>query len=476
MAAAQAVAFSAQSLATAVRGRLLHAGTRPINGGAVDSRRVSAGSAFFALPGEQTDGHLFVADAVARGAAAVVVSRAPAADERTRLAEANVTVVLVADAALALAAAAADWRARFDPLVVGVTGSIGKSSTKEQVADVLAIRFAVLRSAGNENNEIGLPLTLLCLDAEHRAAVLEMGMYVPGDIAYLAQLARPRIGVVTAVRGTHLERSGSIEAIAAGKQELIEALPEGGTAVLNADDERVLAMARVAERRGAGVVRYGFGRTADVSAADIVSLGERGMSFTLRGGGGEVAVTTAALGRHSVHNGLAAAAVGLAAGLTLDEIAGGLARRVGLPHRSALLQIGPWRVLDDAYNAAPDSMRAALDLLAELPGRHVAVLGEMLELGEAAPAAHRDIGAHAAQRAELLFAVGARAADYAAGARGAGMARSAVVEAAERDHALAILLERLNPGDTILFKASRGAALELLIDGLRAAVGEGVAA
>ena len=219
----------------------------PIVGAAVDSRRVEPGNAFFALPGERTDGHRFLEAAVAAGAAALVVSEPLDADRLQALAgeRASLSVVHVADPAAALRAVAAAYRARFDPLVIGITGSLAKTSTKELVAEVLAGRFRVLRSVGNENNEIGLPLTLLRLRPEHEVAVLEMGLYTMGEIALLARLAQPSIGVVTAVRGVHLSRAGSIEAIEAGKRELVEALPASGWAVLNADDPRVSGMARL---------------------------------------------------------------------------------------------------------------------------------------------------------------------------------------------------------------------------------------
>jgi UDP-N-acetylmuramoyl-tripeptide--D-alanyl-D-alanine ligase len=435
-----------------------------IRGGAVDSRRVEAGNVFFALPGEHTDGHLYLADAASRGAAALVVTQVPAE------LPAGPTVIAVADGLAALAAAAGAWRRRFDPLVVGVTGSIAKTSTKEQVAEVLAERWVVLRNNANENNEVGLPLTLLRLAPEHEVAVLEMGMYVPGDIASLAALAEPSIGVVTAVRGTHLARAGSIDAIERGKRELVEALPAGGTAILNGDDPRVARMAAVLPP-SIRVITYGLGDAADVRAVEIQSMAERGMRFRLRTWGEEVEVDSPALGRHGVHNALAAAAVGLAAGLDLPTIARGLARPYSAPHRSTLLDQGRWRVLDDSYNAAPDSMVAALDLLASLPGRHVAVLGEMLELGDAAAEAHRAVGAHAAGTADLLIAIGPMAPDYEAGARSAGMPAAAVHIVADRAAATDLLLRVLQPGDVILLKGSRGAALDLLLGPLQAAAG-----
>jgi UDP-N-acetylmuramoyl-tripeptide--D-alanyl-D-alanine ligase len=297
-------------------------------------------------------------------------------------------------------------------------------------------------------------------------AVLEMGMYTPGDIAVLAELAQPRVGVVTAVRPTHLARAGSIDAIERGKRELVDALPVGGTAVLNADDERVARMAD-ARKGQLRVVRYGFAAGADVSATSIESLGEEGMRFELRLPRGNVVARIPALGRHSVHNALAAAAVGDALGLDAATIVAGLGQPFSVPHRTTLVRAGDWRILDDTYNAAPDSMAAALDLLASLPGRRIAVLGEMLELGETSDEAHRTVGAHAARVAQVLVAVGPFASLYAAGARAAGMPAAAIIETPDRAAALAQLERLLRPGDIVLVKASRGAELDLLVDELR---------
>lgn len=459
-------------LAAVVRGSLLMRGYLPIRGGAVDSRRVSPGNAFFALPGTRTDGHRFLGQAVAAGAAALVVNRAPEEGTLAGPGEgpAAASVVLVEDTAVALRSAAAAWRDRFEPLVVGITGSLAKTSTKEQVAEVLSLRHRVLRNEGNENNEIGLPLTLLRLLPEHTAAVLEMGLYVPGEIAQLAALARPSIGVVTAVRGVHLSRAGSLQSIEAGKRELVEALPARGWAVLNADDERV---ARMRGATAANVVTYGFTVSADVRAEDVRSLGEDGMSFRLRLPDDSVAVRTPALGRHGVHNALAAAAVALVDGMSGAEIAAGLARGWQAPHRSQLLRVGEWRILDDSYNASPDAMLAALELLSGLPGRHVAVLGEMLELGEETFVAHLAVGREAAARCDRLVVVGPGAAGIAEGALSAGMSPGAMDRVSDRDAALALLAGLLRPGDSVLVKASRGAALDLLVEGLMRLASEG---
>lgn len=463
-------AVDADELAGLVDGQLMQAGSEPLFGGAVDSRRVERGQLFFALPGEHADGHDFLASAVAAGAGGLVVSRALSSDELTAVA--GSTIVRVEDVATALRTLAAAHRDRFEPLVVGITGSIAKTSTKEQTAELLSERYEVLRNTGNENNEIGLPLTLLRMASRHEVAVLEMGLYTTGEIALLAGLARPSIGVVTAVRGVHLSRAGSIDAIERGKRELVEALPADGTAILNIDDERVAAMAR---HTSATVVTYGFDTRADVGATDIESDAEAGMRFTLRLPDAELPVRTPVLGRHGVHNALAAAAVAVTAGMELDAIAAGLARDVCAPHRSQLVHAGDWTILDDSYNASPDAVEAALDLLGTFPGRRVAVLGEMLELGDAAASEHARVGRYVPAAAERLVVVGAGAAGIAESAVEAGMVASAVDVVPDRDAALALLLADLRPGDRVLIKASRGAALDILVDRLQLAAAGGVA-
>ncbi len=307
---------------------------------------------------------------------------------------------------------------------------------------------------------------MLRLGPEHEAAVLEMGMYIGGEIADLARIGRPRIGVVTAVHGVHLSRIGSLDAIERAKGELVEALPAadaGGIAVLNGDDERV---ARMGTRTAARVVTYGFGAGADVRAEGVVSRGADGMRFTLVAGGARRWVAIPVLGRHSVENGLAAAAVGLAAGLTIDDVAAGLQGGWRAPHRGELLRAGAITILDDSYNASPRSMAAALAALADLPGRHVAVLGPMRELGDAHDAGHREVGALAARTVDLLVVVGGDAAGIAAGARAAGLAE--VHEVPDREAAADRLRELVRPGDAVLVKASRGAELDLLVERLRA--------
>jgi len=457
-------ALTADDLVNLTGGRTLVRSDRRIRRAAVDSRSVVPGGLFVALPGERTDGHVHVRDAIERGAAAILVTR-PVPDPDPA---ADVTIVQVADGLSALAAVAAGWRRRFRPLVVGVTGSIAKTSTKEAVAAVLARRFTTLRSEGNRNNEVGLPLTILDLGPEYEAAVLEMGMYVGGEIADLARVALPAIGVVTAVQAVHLSRIGSLEAIERAKGELLEALPVGGTAVLNADDPIVRGMG---DRTAARVLTYGFAADADVGAEAVTSRGLDGMTFTLRLPGGRHAAQIPTLGGLSVHNGLAAAAAGLAAGLTTDEILAGLRDGWSAPHRVQTVRAGGVVLIDDTYNASPGSMVAALDLLAGLPGRRIAVLGEMLELGERHDDGHRVVGEAAGGIVDRLIVVGDGATGIADGARSGGLDPSHITAVRDLEAALDHLRPRLRDGDVVLFKASRGIGLERLVESLRAELG-----
>jgi UDP-N-acetylmuramoyl-tripeptide--D-alanyl-D-alanine ligase len=460
-----APALTADDLLHLTGGRLLHRSSRPIRGAAVDSRLVAPGQLFVALPGERTDGHAHLPEAVVRGAAAVLVTRPP----HDPAALGDVTVVRVADGQAALGAVAAGWRRRFSPLVVGITGSIAKTSTKEAAAAVLGAARRTLRTEGNMNNEIGLPLTLLRLGPEHEAAVLEMGMYVGGEIAELAAMARPSIGVVTAVQAVHLSRIGTLEAVEQAKGELLEALPPDGTAILNADDPIVT---RMDHRSAARALRYGFAEGADVRADDVTSAGVDGMRFRLRTPAGERSLAVPVLGRLSVHNALAGAAVGLAAGLDLDTIVGALAGGWAAPHRAELVRLRRATIVDDSYNASPGSVLAALELLEGLPGRRVAVLGTMLELGEGHQSGHAAVGEAAGRTVELLIVVGPEAQGIVEGARAAGLDAARIHHVGDVDAALDVLRPRLRDGDAVLVKASRGIGLDRVVDALRLELGE----
>jgi len=441
----------------------------------VDSREAVPGSLFVALPGEHVDGHDFVLQAFANGAIAAIVSR-PLPGCTTLNLRAGQPVpevafelplcLLVDDTVAAMQAAAQAWRARFNTRVVGITGSVGKSSTKELIHSVLSRQYRTLKSPGNRNSVLGLPPVLLELRPFHEYAVLEMGMYTPGEIARLCEMARPVVGVVTIVGPVHLERAGSLEAIVAAKQELVESLPANGTAVLNYDDERVMGMAAHTQAR---IFTYGLNPRADLWANNIRSMGLEGIRFTLHYGQEALSVQVPLIGRHSVHTALRATAVGLVEGLSWDKIISGLAdsraqlRLVAVP--------GPRgsTIIDDTYNSSPDSAMAALNLLQDLDGRRLAVLGDMLELGYMEEEGHRLVGRRAAGVAQVLVTVGPRGRWIGEEALTVGMARDRVFMVEDVETAVSTLQEIIAPQDMILIKGSLGMKMSRIV----AALGEG---
>jgi len=442
----------------------------PVAGVAIDSRAVAPGELFVALLGARTDGARFAGDAYARGALAALTTRAPDLTLEQRAArkalgdagqDAPFAALVVPDVLAALQQAAAGWRARHTAVrVVGVTGSVGKTTTREAIAAVLGAAMPVLVSPRSYNNEIGLPLTLLGLRGGpdgHSAAVLEMGMYVPGEIAALAALARPEVGVVTMVAPVHLERTGSIEAIAAAKAELVRALPSYGVAVLNGDDARVRAMAGLTAARP---VFYGLGEGNEWRAVDVEDRGLDGLRFTLAHEGWSARVETAVVGRHFIYALLAAAATGAALGVPHDLIVESL-HNVRIDERQRFLRgRDDLLVIDDAWNASLPSMLAALDVLAAVPRRRVAVLGGMRELGAESEAAHRQVGQRVGAVARSLVAVGVEGALIAEEAVRAGLPREDIRLVASTAEAPDALRAALRPGDVVLVKGSRALHLE----------------
>jgi len=422
-----------------------------------DSRLAGPGDLFVALKGERHDGHDFLGDAIGRGAAGVIVSRT--LDEIPS----GVSAFHVTDTLIALQQLASYWRSKHDVRVVGVTGSVGKTTYKEVIAAVLAQRHPVLKSEANLNTEIGLPLSLLHLTGEQRWAVLEMAMYGRGDIALLCDIARPQIGVVTNIGPVHLERLGSLAAIAAAKGELVEALPSDGLAILNGDDSEVRDLAM---RSKAPVMFYGTSPHCQLRASEVTSQGLDGVSFRIIYGEASAQVSTHLPGRHHVYPALAATAVALHDGFSLTAVAEALAAIQPSIRLAVVTGHNGSTILDDSYNASPASMLAALDLLGEMSGRRLALLGDMLELGAAQEEGHRQIGEKAAQVCHALVLVGHQAGITAEAAKAKGLTNVQVFS--DKEEAAAALKAELSPGDYLLVKASRGLALETVVEALKA--------
>jgi UDP-N-acetylmuramoyl-tripeptide--D-alanyl-D-alanine ligase len=437
--------------ATVMKGELEGA-DRAFRGCSTDSRTIKSGELFIALRGERFDGHEFLAAAAGAGAGGALVDRnVPAA---------ALPLIRVDDTLAAMGRLAADWRGRFRAPLLAITGSNGKTTVKEMLAAILARRAPVLATRGNLNNEIGVPLTLFGLGAEHRFAVLEMGANHPGEIRRLTNIARPDVAVITQCAPAHLEGFGSVEGVARAKAEIYEGLAAGGAAILNADD------AYCALWRDLGAARrqisFGLSAPADVTAEDIAPLAGGGFGFRLRTPRGGIGVQLPLPGRHNVVNALAAAACCEAIDTPLADVAAGLGDVHPVKGRLERKPgVASATILDDTYNANPASLRAALDVLSGMPGRHWLVLGDMGELGEAAPALHRGAGELARETgAERLFALGALSSEAVAGF-GAGAYHygsvADLVEAVKRD---------LRPDVVVLVKGSRAMQMERVVDAL----------
>ena len=458
---------------------------------ATDSREVEPGGLFLALAGERTDGHRFLADVIARGARGALVTRSSVEVQRELLRSTarpwilidpasgegltdahpdSCLLIAVDDPLMAVQRLAVYHRRRLTPTVVGITGSVGKTSVKEVTAAVLARRFRTLKSRRSFNSEATLPTTLLRLQPDHEVAVLELGMWAAGEIRFLASLALPQVGIVTNVGPSHLERLGSIEAIAHAKAELPESLPAHGWCILNADDPRVAAMA---SRTSAQVFRFGYAADADLRAHRVESMGLQGIVCEVEHAGLRVPLRLPMLGRHSVYTALAAASAGLLLGLSWDEIHAGLCDPLAQARLHIVAGLRGSTIIDDTYNAAPASTLAALDLLADLPGRKLAVLGDMLELGATAEEGHRAVGRRAAGVVDGLVTLGPQATWIAAAAREAGLSPDCIQICTSHKDAIAATTSLLERGDYLLVKGSRGMQMEQIVTALRPSPEEG---
>jgi UDP-N-acetylmuramoyl-tripeptide--D-alanyl-D-alanine ligase len=433
------------------------------HGYSIDSRTIQPGELFFAVIGERLDGHDYVGAAFERGALAAVVSK-----ERAAALGHPEKLLAVDDTLVALQTLAHAVRMLWAKPLIAITGSAGKTTTKEITAHVLAQKFKVLKSQGNLNNHFGLPLQLLKLKPQHEVAVFEMGMSHAGEIEALAKIAKPDTGAVTCVAPVHLESFASVADIARAKYELIQSLPRDGTAVLNADDPFVSQFGRDFHGK---VVTFGIDSASrcDVWAEAIESRGESGTGFVLATNGDKTQVRFPLLGKHNVMNALAASAVALQQGMSVNEIGRALATAKPADKRGETLHLASATIINDCYNSNPTALKAMMDVLRAMPGkRHILVAGEMLELGPTGPQLHHECGVYAKGKADWLIGVRGLARQIVEGAASVGVK----AEFAETPQAAAELLAgELQSGDVVLMKASRGVRLETALEALQHRLG-----
>ena len=425
-----------------ITGGELHGGgaERPVTGAVIDSRAVSGGLMFCALPGVRADGHSFIASALERGAPCALAARVPEGVAGS--------VITVPDVQAAMAALAAELRRRFSGPVVGIVGSSGKTTTKELCAAVLGERFNTLRTEGNLNNELGVPLTLFRLGAETEAAVIELGISDFGEMTRLGRMARPDIAVYTLIGRSHLNCLRDLDGVLRAKSELLDEMSGDALVIVNGDDERLAAL-RTRQR----LIKYGTGEGCDLRAENISYDG--GVSFEAVRGERRIALRVPAYGRHLVYAALAAACVGMELGLTDAEIAAGAARYAPVGRRASVIRSGGITVVDDCYNSNPDSCAMAIESAAALPGRLVCILGDMLNLGPESEKMHRETGDIAREHGAVLLTAG-----EAARAMGGEHFET-------RDGLIAALPGLIRPGDVVLVKASHDMGFEQVSEALK---------
>jgi len=466
------IKLTGEFCAEAANGDLIKgADIEAVHGASIDTRTAKAGQVFIAISGPNFDGHQFMGEAIAKDCVGLVVnnefiSRAVAASGE---APDRVFVVAVENTVKALGMIANAWIHVLGPKVVAVTGSVGKTTTKELLAECMKTRYVTLATVGNLNNHIGLPLTALSLKPEHEAVVFEMGMNHAGEIAHLCKIARPQIGVVTYVGPVHLEGLGSIAAIADAKSELISALPKNGVAVLNADNPHVIAMA---QRAPCPVMTFGFDANATVRIVDA-QIDERGLlTLSLQYKDEIIPVATFLVGLHNAANVAAAVTAAIAAGVPFDKACNAIGLVTPSSHRLAVIQANHFRIIDDCYNASPPSMAAALQVLAQNQGRKVAILGDMLELGAATDVAHLELGSLvAAKKIDVLIAVGKYSDRIVLGAKDSQGFEAEVYKVDDAIQAAKIAEVVVTKGDTVLVKGSRGVGLDIVVKALESLSG-----
>ncbi len=467
--------FTLNEVLRAITGKPINTQDRFFSEATVDSRQAIRGAMFVAMEGENTDGHQFIPQAFKKGALIALVQKDCAEqftsiDLRKEAADAFQPdqipsfpfCIRVDNTLKALQDIAAYHRNQIDLKVIGITGTVGKSTTKELVAEVLSQRYHTLKNTGNLNNEIGLPLTLLRAGKGHQRAVLEMGFYVPGEIDLLCQIAKPEIGVITNIGTVHAERAGSIDVIAKGKSELIRSLPPNGYAILNYDDPLVKPMAELTEAKS---FYYGLNPDATIWADQIESFGLEGIRFCLHYKNESYYLRIPLIGRHSVHTALRAAAVGRVEGLNWSEIFKGLNHAQSQLRMAVIHSEDGALIIDDTYNASPDSTMAALNLLHEMSGYKLAILGEMRELGQYEIHGHTIVGARAAEVCDELITVGIKARILAESAYKTGLASSKIHWFETVPEVIDFLkIRKLKEGEVVLIKGSRGLQMERIVD------------
>ncbi|NTV89519.1 MAG: UDP-N-acetylmuramoyl-tripeptide--D-alanyl-D-alanine ligase [Clostridiales bacterium] len=464
-----------EEIIKATGGEIIYSDCAEISGISTDSRKITPDCLFVPIQGERFDGHDYIKQSFEAGAAAALTHRtagngqAEAGGGKSAMYEPlpGKTLIRVADTSKALRDLAAFYRSKFNIPFVGITGSVGKTSTKDMVAGVLQQKYKVLKTAGNFNNEIGLPLTIFNLDAGHEAAVLEMGMSGFGEIGRLAEIVKPDIAIITNIGISHIEKLGSKQNILRAKLEILEGLKPGGLVIMNGDDSLLRGLKDLLNKR---TVFYGMDEGVDYRAVNINSRGELGTSFDITVANREFTVQLQVPGIHNVHNALAAIATGYELGVPVESIIDGISKFTPGKMRMDIIPANGFRIINDSYNASPQSMEAAIKVLMDMTGggRRIAVLGDMLELGDWTEEAHRGVGNFAAvQGVDMLVTVGMNAKYIAQGAVDAGMPEIRTANFFTVEDAVEFLEEELLKDDVFLIKGSRGMKMEIIAEKLK---------
>ena len=425
-----------------------------ITGISTDTRSIRPGELFIALQGDSFDGHIFVRQALEKGAGAVMTHKQMGP---------GVPAVFVDDTMEALGALARGYRAAHSCRVIGITGSVGKTTTKEMIADILATTYRTCRTKGNHNNNVGLPLSILSIEDDCEEAVMEMGMNHFREMSYLTSIARPNVALINNIGTMHIEHLGSREGILSAKMEILEGLMPGGTVIFNGDEPLLWNQrGQLAEKP----VYFGIENPACDIVATNINQADGGMYFRVIGIGQEFDVFVPAEGMHIVYDALAAVTVGLMEHVRPERIQSALSRFQNTGSRQSIYERGGYTIIEDCYNAGPESMRAALDVLAEHAGtgRRIAVLGDMLELGTCSIAEHYRLGRLAAEKADLVYAYGPHSDRVVIGAVTGGISNKATARFDTHEEMAAMLRRVAKPGDTLLFKGSRGMKMEKVLE------------